>query len=204
MRGCVCNLMYKQKSALTLSPTQCTLHSVICGYSPCYRNVSAPARSPAVYPFSCSLNREPFERKGGMLARRATLRSWGRERRCRASSCLEPGRTKRVVKSGRRRPEFDLQWTVEPRVDLDGRSPWWKQLQMNTVVVILLRRPTALLLLQCKEVCKVCLCYRSNLFPGAFITFRRPTRFLSISSLYDKRINLLNVSLLLSVMKCNS
>lgn len=75
--------------------TRLTDNNTFCCYSPCCRSVSSPAHSPAEYRSSYSPGPGPSERRGGKLVRRASLRSWGRGLRCRASSCLEPGRSRR-------------------------------------------------------------------------------------------------------------
>lgn len=64
-------------------------------YSPYCHSISTPVRNPAEYPSGCSPDPKPSAQRGDMLARPANRRSWGRELRCRVSSCLGTGTARR-------------------------------------------------------------------------------------------------------------
>ena len=64
-------------------------------YSPYCHSISTPVRNPAEYPSGCSPDPKPSAQRGDMLGRPANRRSWGRELRCRVSSCLRMGTARR-------------------------------------------------------------------------------------------------------------
>lgn len=86
---------------------------------PCYRNGSAQARSPEECPSSCSPSPEPSEQQGDMLDPRAILRSLGTRRRCRASSFLKQGRTRRGAEWATGVQIYEGSQSAEPRQDAD-------------------------------------------------------------------------------------
>lgn len=92
-------------------------------YLPCYRSKSVRARSPAECLSSCSPSPVPSEQKGGTLDPRAILRSLGTRRRCRASSFLKQGRTRR--RAAWARWEQIYEGSQSTKSQQEAGQPWW-------------------------------------------------------------------------------